>query len=114
MVPPVNRRQHDRVNLFAQVQITRDRDVHIMSTRDISLGGLFLVAAPEDYPEMRIGVNVELSIFDADAPGPGDVLLNGRIVRLERGGKGYQPGFGLMFTSLSPDHRSGLQRLIGR
>jgi c-di-GMP-binding flagellar brake protein YcgR len=104
------RRAHPRVDLLAQVQLSRDTEVHIMSTRDISLGGVFVRGEATDHPELKIGAMVELVIFDSSAASGGDDIgLRATITRIE---KAPDPGFALRFINAGPSERAALQRLI--
>ena len=110
---PDNRRVFPRVDLLAQVQVTRQSECHIMSTLNISRGGVFIQGLPTNYPELRIGAEVELVIFDANAPGERDIALRARIVRLDLGRPGHPPGFGLEFVGLDPERIARLDQMIG-
>lgn len=109
-----DRRQHPRLELFAQVQVSREADVHVMSTLNVSLGGFFALAVPVDAPELKVGIEVEAVLFAADGNG-GDVEAKARIVRVEDGKiGGRDAGFGLRFTQISRENRKRLESLLGR
>ncbi len=102
-------RSYPRVELFAQVQVTRDSDVYVMSTLNVSKGGVFISGNPFDYPDLEVGTMVELVIFSSEESIP-DATLRGRVVRVVDAGK--TPGFGLQFVSVRPEQASSLDRLI--
>ncbi|MBW2531725.1 MAG: PilZ domain-containing protein [Deltaproteobacteria bacterium] len=91
------RRAHRRYELLAQVQVSRQSVCHVMATVNVSRGGLFLDGDPRDYPDLMVGTDVELLIFDADAPEEEAVTLAAVVVRVETDG---QLGFGLQFTNV--------------
>ncbi|MCB9556218.1 MAG: PilZ domain-containing protein [Deltaproteobacteria bacterium] len=100
------RREHPRIDFLAQVQITRDDEVQILSTENISLGGLFLNADPYEYPGIHVGTDLDIMIFAADDIGF-DLTCRARVVRVAGRATG-QPGFGLQFTTID---EPSLQRL---
>jgi hypothetical protein len=95
--PMTERRAHRRYELLAQVQVSRQSVCHVMATVNVSRGGLFLDGDPRDYPDLMVGTDVELLIFDADAPEEEAVTLAAVVVRVETDG---QLGFGLQFTNV--------------
>lgn len=107
------KRAHPRIDLLAQVQVTQDSEVYIMSTANISRGGIFIQGNPAEFPELRQGSRVELVIFASEDIGVEDARLDARVVRVEDSGlEGRLPGFGLEFTSKHPDQLSALESLI--
>jgi c-di-GMP-binding flagellar brake protein YcgR len=108
-----DRRNHPRIDLLAQVQVTRASEVHILSTQNISVGGLFVQADPAEMPEVKRGVELEIVIFHADEELAGDVAARARVVRIVKDPRPGQPaGFGLQFQSFSPGHKERLQTLL--
>lgn len=106
-------RRFARIEYLAQVQLSRDTEVHIMSTRNISRGGVFIQGHPPEFPELRVGAQVELVIFDADRPGETDVALSALVVRIEMATRpGGLGGFGLQFVNLTKRNLNELERLI--
>jgi hypothetical protein len=114
--PQIENRTHPRVDLFAQVQVTRDSEVHVMSARNISRGGIFIQGEPAEIPDLRPGVEVEIVIFVGDdlglADGLADVRLGARVVRVEERGRADVPGFGLQFIAIERTQGQMLERLI--
>jgi hypothetical protein len=112
-VTPTEKRVHLRFELFAQVQLCRENEVYVMSTENISAGGVFVSGNPSDYPKMVKDAEVELLIFPAD-----NLMLDfncrARVTRVERAGPGGRSGFGLEFTDLDEHNRSRLARFLRR
>ncbi|MEK6608835.1 MAG: PilZ domain-containing protein, partial [Myxococcota bacterium] len=80
-----DRRKNPRVELMAQVQVTRDADVHILRARDVSRGGMFLSGSPDVYAEFVSGADLDVVLFGAGAEHGddlGDVTARARIVRV--------------------------------
>jgi hypothetical protein len=103
-----DRRAHPRYELYAQVQVAREREVHIMRARHISRGGLFIQGHPETYPDLQVGARVEVVVFDADHPGRDDISLDAQVVR------GDPSGFGLRFNNLTGFEAGALDNLLRR
>jgi len=111
------RRADPRVELIAQVQVTHNNrvhgEVHIMSTQNISLGGVFVQGDPVEYPDLQQGVQVELLIFNPEDPDGEDVQLRAEIVRVEgTNGPAGHPGFGLQFLDLGQETTRRLLRVV--
>jgi hypothetical protein len=103
------KRLHPRHDLLAQVQVSAEAEVHVMSTDNISLGGVFIQGVPGEYPEITIGAELDLLIFDANEMG-GDVRCRARVVRIEADGD--RTGFGLKFVDLTQPNTARLRRLL--
>lgn len=110
--PPRELRLHPRVDLFAQVQVSKQSEVYIMSTANISRGGLFVSGDPREYPELVEGATVELVVFAGEDLGVEDARLRGRVVRVVPAGQGPLPGFGVQFLPLEAAEARGLDRLL--
>jgi hypothetical protein len=110
------RRRHERVHLLAEVQIPHDDEVEVLFARDLSEGGVFLSAGPDESPWLLPGVPVDLTIALANEPGGPDGLAikaRGRVMwRLDRS-SGNSPGIGVAFERLDDDNRAVLVRVIG-
>jgi c-di-GMP-binding flagellar brake protein YcgR len=111
------KRADSRVELIAQVQVTLNNkvegEVHIMSTHNISLGGVFVQGDPVEYPDLQQGVEVELLIFNPDDPDGEDVQLRAEIVRIEKNGEAAgHPGFGLQFLDVKQETTRRLLKLV--
>lgn len=109
---PGERRAHARVELLAQVQVSRQAEVHIMPTVNASCGGMFLQGNPFETPELRVGVDLDLTLFD-----PGDlgaeVRATAKVARIESSTDPAKPsGFGLEFTRIDEANLARLRRLL--
>lgn len=109
------KREHPRFELFAQVQVARESEVHIMSAQRISRGGIFVQGEPTAYPDLQVGTQVEVVVFDADNPGREDLSLAARIVRVDGLSSSRRSlGFGLQFTELGTFEAGALESLLDR
>jgi hypothetical protein len=107
------RRQHERVSILAQVQLTRDHEVDILTATNLSVGGAFLEAVPDEHPQYAIGSCFELALsMSEDAPGhaveEGIVHAFARIVRQETA------GFGVQFDKIDEENLGRLQLMLSR
>ncbi|MCC6748289.1 MAG: PilZ domain-containing protein [Deltaproteobacteria bacterium] len=110
------KREFPRAEVFAQVQISQDAEVHIMSTSNISRGGVFIQGSPADYPDLRVGAVVDLQIFASEGSELGDdVSCRAKVVRTQPvGTKATGPGFGLQFLDIDPENVRRLEALLRR
>lgn len=106
------KRTHPRAELLAQVQVAQDSEVYIMSTRNISRGGLFIVGDPSEYPELISDMEVTLVIFAADDLSLKDVHAKAKIIRVEKGHGLLNSGFGLQFTTIEKDQIENLDQIL--
>lgn len=98
---------------MAQVQLSRESEVHIMPMVNASCGGMFLRANPFETPELRLGVEVDLTLFDPSDIGA-EVRASARVARIERGATPREPsGFGLEFTRIDKPNLTRLRGLLG-
>jgi hypothetical protein len=96
--PPPKReqRRYPRFELFAHVQLKRDRELLMLTTRNLSLGGLLLAAEGHDLSGFPVGSNVDVQLFTtADQQRP-TVCGPARIVRHEK------DAVALAWTTLDP------------
>ena len=94
-----NRRQYDRSRLIVDVHFDGAESTGIASTKDISLGGLYMST------QMRIPVGSMLALR---IPIGGDhVIVRGEVVYSNPG-----EGVGVKFHELSDDTRRALERGI--
>jgi hypothetical protein len=109
-----DKRAHPRFELLAQVQVARDSEVHIMPADKISRGGVFVQGEPDEYPDLKVGAQVELVVFDAEHPGEQDLSLEAKVVRVEDQRSNSRLGFGLQFTELGTFESGALEELLER
>lgn len=111
MTEPTDRRVHPRYELFAQIQLSRDAEVYVMSTENISEGGVFVQGDPEDFPSLEVGSEVELLLFPAE-----NLMLElscrARVVRVQQGAGAVPPGYGLMFSDVDQAIRERLAQFL--
>ncbi len=108
------RRLHHRVEMLAQVQVSRHSDVHIMDTRDISRGGVFIQGDPAASPEIATGVDLDLVLFFADNVHD-EVSVRATVVRVVEPADATPDnpaGFGLRFTLFTPGHDTRLTQIL--
>ncbi len=108
--PQTDRREW--VALSARVQITCDADTRVFDVANASTGGLVLIGDLADFPDLKPGADVELTLLamggDAD-----DVTARGRIVKIAGRVSGARPGgLGIEFTAMDEQSRARLQRLL--
>jgi hypothetical protein len=114
-----DRRQHERISILAQVQVTHDGEVEILTATNLSVGGTFLEAAPDEHPEYQAGTPVDLMLCvseenPAHLAEDGSVRTKGRIVRRDQGSDDRPAGIGIEFEQLDADNLSRLRLLLGR
>jgi Tfp pilus assembly protein PilZ len=105
-------RQDPRIDLLAQVQVSRSSEVHIMETVNISKGGLFVLGDPAIYPDLSVGVEVELLLFLPEADDGLTCLAKVVHVQAAESKKDQPAGFGLNFTKLDDEDRWVLNNLL--
>jgi uncharacterized protein (TIGR02266 family) len=101
ITPEIERRQHRRVRLVAQVKCEGLSREDILVTRDVSAGGMFIVAK-EPLP---MGSEVALS-FRLGATDP-LVSCRGKVVY-----SGTGLGMGIEFIDLNEETRRALQKFV--
>ena len=105
-------RGHPRVDLLAQVQVTRDSEIYVMAAASISRGGVFIQGDPAECPDLTPGAAVELVIFATEDLGVDEAHAEARIVRVVQAGSRFPPGFGLQLINLAPAQAQLLERLV--
>jgi hypothetical protein len=107
------RRQHERVAILAQVQLSRESEVLVVSATNVSQGGAFLDAPLSQHPELAPGVSFDLVLCtteDSHMAGHGVVHARAQVVRLDEAMRGV----GVEFVAIDDDNRSRLKLLIAR
>ncbi len=113
-----DRRSSPRIEILAQAEIM-GTDIRIMEVRNISLGGIFLVGTPDQYPDLVPGVDIDLAISATDedmGDEPDDnIACHARIVRIDAGDPGNRPpGFGATLEPIDEENRERLTLLLLR
>lgn len=117
MTTAPDRRLTPRYDLIAQANIASAREAFLLPVRNISTTGAFLEANPGEYPDLKVGVELEV-VLSATTPGMGDdEVLNingkGRIVRVEPAKGSSVGGFGITLELSSAEETTCLEALIG-
>jgi hypothetical protein len=113
-----NRRRAPRIEVFAQAEI-KGQEVRIMEVRNVSSGGIYLVGTPQEYPDLKPGLDLELLIFGSEE-GMGDdpdfnIICHARIIRVDEGfAEKRPPGFGATIDPKDEDNRERLTKLLLR
>lgn len=113
-----DRRAAPRFEIFAQASVVSGDDVYLMSVRNVSLSGAFLEGRPKEHPDMKPGVEVEVTL-SASSPGMGDedvvnVRCRGKIARIELGTPSRSGGFGVTLEPASAEEREHLEDLLSK
>lgn len=115
---PESKRSSPRIEVFAQAEV-HGSEIHIMSVRNVSAGGVYLEGTPDEYPDLKPGLEFELLIFGLE-DGVGDdpdfnIPCKARIIRLDPGVPGKKPaGFGCTIDPRDSDSRERLTKLLLR
>jgi hypothetical protein len=116
--PQASKRKTPRIEVYAQAEV-KGCEIHIMDVRNLSAGGIYLVGTPEEYPDLRPSINLELVIF-ASEDGMGDdpefnVACHATIIRIDEGSPGKRPpGFGATLAPVDEENRDRLTNLLLR
>ncbi|HUH04594.1 MAG TPA: PilZ domain-containing protein [Kofleriaceae bacterium] len=114
--PPggAERREHERYELLAQVELRGSGDVWVLGVRDISAGGMFVELGANEHAAVRSGdrlqICVDLGENDAGAPLRLETAVE--VVRITLPGPGRAGGFGVMWTSVDPAAADALGRIL--
>jgi hypothetical protein len=118
MTEAPSNRKSPRIEVYAQAEV-RGQDIHIMAVRNVSAGGVYLEGTPQQYPELKPGVEFDLVIFGSEE-GMGDdpdfnISCRARIIRFDEGFAGKRPpGFGCTIDPADQDNRDRLTNLLLR
>ena len=112
------RRLAPRYELIAQASIGSGGDAYLMPVRNISTTGAFLEGRPEEHPDLKPGVELEL-VLSASAPGMGDdevinLPCKGRVARVEPSRPPRAGGFGITLEPANKQDTARLQVLLRR
>src|SRR5688572_31303904 len=102
-VSMVERREHERVLIRAEVVLRKGIHVERMAARDISIAGVFLETTLFDHIDLKTGSRFDLTLYIDEAE-PTHAVEDGhtihaqvRIVRREPGENGRPSGIGVVF-----------------
>jgi hypothetical protein len=112
------RRAAPRFEILAQASIVSGEDVYLMSVRNISTSGAFLEGRPKEHPDLKPGVDVEITL-SASGPGVGEeevvnVRCRGKVARVEIGTPARPGGFGVTLEPLSEEEREHLEDVLSK
>lgn len=102
----IERREHTRQKVSrVEVRVASQESLRASYLRDLSVGGLF-VRSRQPLP-IGAAVVIELAVLGA-AP----VRLKGEVARHESTDEGVFRGFGVRFSTVDPETKSALERII--
>jgi hypothetical protein len=110
---PSERRQHQRIDLIAQVQCKAGGEIYVLEARNASIGGLFLAGHAKDHPQLGPGIEFDLALLPAERPDSDPIVMRARVVRVVRAEKGVPAGFGVSITKIDATHSNRLRALLG-
>lgn len=99
--PGIDKREHRRARLVAQVRCEAMGREEILLTRDVSVGGLF-ISSKEPFP-----MGSEIALALQLAAGGKALSTRGKVVYSLRG-----LGMGIQFTDLTEESRAALQKFV--
>ena len=105
--PGVERRQFERFELLAQVELRMRGEVVVLPIVNISAGGVLLSVEDDQLP--GVGIDEQVSVFlDVDEM-PFSINMDATVVRVI---PGESKGIALMWTSSNPNEVAKLARLL--
>ena len=114
----VERREHERVLIRAEVVLRKGVHVERMTARDVSIAGAFLETSLFDHIDLKTGSRFDLTLH-VDEEGPTHAVEDGhtihaqaRIVRRDPGGNGRPSGIGVVFENVDPDNMERIRALV--
>jgi hypothetical protein len=116
----VERREHERVLIRADVVLRKGVHTERMRARDVSVGGAFLETTLFDHIDLKTGSRFELTLhIDESTPMHAaedghTVHAHARIVRRDPGGDGRPSGIGVIFEHLDTENLVRLRALVNR
>lgn len=108
------KRRHQRRKIDALIKIKSiDGKTYGCRNRDISAGGVFVVASPKQMP-LAVGANVVMNIKFVSSPTI--FKAEGRVARMTREtsveAKMFKPGFGIEFTHIDSTGKKMFSMLL--
>jgi hypothetical protein len=116
----MERRQHERVSLRAEVVLAQSGHRERMAARNVSLGGAFLETTLFDHLQYETGARCDVTLHvDEDTPMHAcedghTIHAPARIVRRDPGGPGRPSGLGVAFERVDPENLVRLRALVNR
>jgi hypothetical protein len=108
-----------RVELYAQAQVRGRSEVRIMAVRSVTTGEIFLEGTPLQYPELKLGTEIELVLFGFEDGVDDDPKFNiecrARVLRIgARPGTRRTAGFAMSLQPIDQPNRERLTSLVLR
>jgi Tfp pilus assembly protein PilZ len=97
--PGAEKRQHERFELMAQVELRRDSEVLVLPIVNVSAGGVLLALERGALKSFRVGESVGVFLELTGGREPISLSMDAEVVRIDLGGLNRTPGVGLMWTS---------------
>ncbi len=101
VTPDIDKRQHRRANLITQVRCDALQRQGLMVTRDISVGGMFVIEKNPFPSDSEVTTNFRLEPTSDLLTCPGKVAYSIKGM-----------GMGIMFHDLSEDATRALQKFV--
>ncbi len=103
-----DRRQHERFDVLAQVELRGTGEVDIFVAQNISLGGILLEVPEGEAPHLRPGVTVQLFLSLGDV----ELATSAEVVRVQEGPKGTPRSVGFQWKSEDPSDVACLAQIL--
>jgi hypothetical protein len=121
--PSAERRAAPRFDIIAQASVVCAGKTHLLSIRNISASGVFLIGRPREHADLVPGAQIEVTI-STTVPGAGGDLIDideviniecrGRVARTELRTPSSPGGFGIALEPKTTADREQLEDLLGR
>jgi hypothetical protein len=116
MSDPKDRRAAPRFEIIAQANVVTSDETYLMVVRNVSAGGAFLEGAPGEYPELKPGAKIEVALSGSTPEMSDEEVINirctGQVARVETGGAGRPPGFGIILKPTEAGDKDRLAQLL--
>lgn len=108
------RREHERYELWAQLELRQGGEVWVLAVRDISAGGIYVELGANERAAVRAGdrLTICLDLGENDAGAPLRLETEVEVVRVVLPGPGRPGGFGVMWTTADPAAADALVRIL--
>jgi hypothetical protein len=112
------RRHAPRYEVIAQANVGSGDEAYLMPVRNLSASGVFLEGSTSEYPELKLGAQIEI-VLSASSTGAGDeevesIRCTGRVARIEPGRPPRAGGFGVTMTPATADDAARMQSFLRR
>jgi hypothetical protein len=118
MPTSADRRHAARYELIAQANVVSGDEAYLLPVRNLSMTGAFLEGSPAEHPDLKPGVELEVTVSASDAAmGDEDVInvrCKGRVARVEPARLPSVGGFGITMEPATKEDAERLHALLGR